>query len=150
MRTDAQGEMAPRASILVVDDEPMLLRGYTRLLRAAGYEVDTAGDGREANELVGRKDFDVIVSDIAMPGMTGVELLRAIREHDADVPVVLVTGSPTLETAVPALEFGALLDPRSILWSTVGLFAGAIALALALLAGALWLVSRKGRRAARA
>jgi EAL domain-containing protein (putative c-di-GMP-specific phosphodiesterase class I) len=91
----------------LVDDEPSLRRGVARLLGAAGYEVSSAANGREAMELIERTTFDVIVSDIRMPGMDGLSLLRAVRARDLDVPVVFLTGSPSLETAMQAVEHGA-------------------------------------------
>src|SRR3954467_360009 len=80
---------ASRGLVLLVDDEPSIARGYARILTAAGFTVDTAVDGGEAAELARGKSFDVIVSDIAMPGMDGLALLHTVREHDLDVPVVL-------------------------------------------------------------
>ena len=96
-----------RGKVLVVDDEPTLLRGLSRLLGARGYEVATAADGHDAVEMLASDDFDVVLSDIAMPGMDGLRLLRAARERDLDIPVILVTGAPAIETAVEALEYGA-------------------------------------------
>ena len=94
--------------VLLVDDEPTIVRGFARILTAAGFSVQVAHDGREAAELARQKSFDVIVSDIAMPEMNGLELLRAVREHDLDVPVILMTGGPAIESAVQAMEYGAL------------------------------------------
>jgi EAL domain-containing protein (putative c-di-GMP-specific phosphodiesterase class I) len=96
-----------RGRILVADDEPMLLRGLDRVLTRCGYEVVTASDGDQAAELLNQLEFDAIVSDISMPGMNGIQLLRRARERDLDVPVLLVTGAPAVETAVEALEYGA-------------------------------------------
>jgi EAL domain-containing protein (putative c-di-GMP-specific phosphodiesterase class I) len=93
--------------VLLVDDEPSLLRGFSRLLTAAGQVVVTASDGAEAIKVLESSTFDVVVSDIRMPGMDGLTLLRSIRSRDLDVPVIFMTGSPTLETAVEALEHGA-------------------------------------------
>jgi EAL domain-containing protein (putative c-di-GMP-specific phosphodiesterase class I) len=98
---------ASRGRILIADDEPMLLRGLQRVLTRAGYEVVTANDGHEAARLLAQMEFDAIVSDISMPGMNGIQLLRAARDRDLDVPVLLVTGAPAVETAVEALEYGA-------------------------------------------
>jgi EAL domain-containing protein (putative c-di-GMP-specific phosphodiesterase class I) len=94
--------------LLLVDDEAELLRSYSRALRQAGFDVETAADGETAVEVFRRGDFAAVVSDITMPGMSGVQLLRAIREHDLDVPVILVTGAPSVESAIQALDYGAL------------------------------------------
>src|SRR6478609_6042476 len=93
--------------MLVVDDDPEILRAVSRTLRAAGHEVDLAAQGTEAIERIGTHPYDVVLSDIAMPGMDGVKLLQAIRSKDLHVPVILVTGEPTVDSAVQALELGA-------------------------------------------
>jgi CheY-like chemotaxis protein len=100
--------------VLLVDDELPVLRAYRRVLEAAGFEVDVASNGLEALERVATQHFDVIASDIAMPMMSGTDLLRAVRERDLDVPVVLMTANPDVETAMAAVEHGAhryLLKP---------------------------------------
>jgi len=100
--------------ILVVDDEPVTARAYARLLTAEGYDVTVAHAGKEAARLAASRNFDVVVSDLAMPDMDGLGLLRAIRGNDLDVPMIFLTGSPALETAVRAIEYGAfryLLKP---------------------------------------
>lgn len=99
---------APLGSVLVVDDEADLIAAYVRTLTAAGFAVDKASNGRSAIELVASTRFDAIVSDISMPELDGIGLLRAVRETDLDVPVVLVTGGASLETALQAVEYGAL------------------------------------------
>jgi len=96
-----------KASVLVVDDDPDVLRGVCRFLRSQGYSVTSTNNGAEAARFVHGRSFDVIVSDIKMPGMDGIQLLREVREHDLHVPVVLVTGEPAVSTAVQALEYGA-------------------------------------------
>jgi len=101
------GETGSAAEVLVVDDEPVTARGYARALAAAGYKVTVAHDGREAAEIAGKRRFDAIVSDIAMPDMDGLALLRAIRERDLDIPMIFMTGSPALESALQAIEYGA-------------------------------------------
>ncbi|HEV8325789.1 MAG TPA: EAL domain-containing protein [Myxococcota bacterium] len=108
---DAKGA---HGRVLIAEDEPGLLRAYARALTSIGYTVDQASNGQEASDLIGVHDYDVILSDISMPGMTGLELLRAVRARDLDVPVVLMTGGPALETALQAVEYGAtryLLKP---------------------------------------
>jgi EAL domain-containing protein (putative c-di-GMP-specific phosphodiesterase class I)/CheY-like chemotaxis protein len=101
------GTEGSRGDILVVDDEPTLLRGISRLLTDRGYNVVCERDGEAALHTFRSREFDVIVTDIAMPQMDGIQLLRQLREHDADVPVVLITGEPAVSTAVKALEYGA-------------------------------------------
>jgi len=113
---------APR--VLLVDDEPGVLRAYERALAHDGVTVETASNGKDAIERVTAASFDVIVSDIMMPGMTGIEFLKAVRAHDLDVPVILITGAPSLESAIRAIEYGAfryLTKPVAAqeLWETV-------------------------------
>ena len=113
-RKDTLTFEAPHASgagqrhVLVVDDDEALARAMKRVLEGAGYAVTTAHDGNAAIATVQREPFDVIVSDIHMPGMTGVDLLRVVRAYDLDVPVILVTGEPTVETAMDAVSLGAM------------------------------------------
>ncbi|GAC1536158.1 MAG: hypothetical protein NVS2B9_01780 [Myxococcales bacterium] len=102
------GAGSDRGSVLLVDDEPLLLRAYKRLLEARGFEVHTAQDGEAAARMLAVMRFGAVLSDISMPGMDGLALLREVRKRDLDVPVVLMTGSPALETAMDALDNGAL------------------------------------------
>lgn len=102
--------------ILVADDDAAVARGIGRVLTAAGYDVTIVVDGAAAVEALTHDSFSVILSDIHMPGMSGVELLSVVRAYDLDVPVVLMTGDPKVETAMKAVELGALnylLKPMS-------------------------------------
>jgi EAL domain-containing protein (putative c-di-GMP-specific phosphodiesterase class I) len=94
-------------SALIVDDEEALLRAHARLLSTAGYQVETAADGLAAERALAKAPFDVILSDIDMPGMNGMTLLERVRQSDLDVPVVFITGNPSVETAIKAMEHGA-------------------------------------------
>jgi EAL domain-containing protein (putative c-di-GMP-specific phosphodiesterase class I) len=108
------GDRTP--SILVVDDEPAVARATERILSRRGYQVTVASGGRDAIAKTEAVPFDVIVSDLAMPDMDGQSLLRAIRAKDLDVPFVFLTGSPDLDSAMAALEYGAfryLIKPVS-------------------------------------
>ncbi len=98
----------PRARVLVVDDDPSLLSAYSRILRRAGLAVEMAPDGRVACEMVSQRPIDVVLSDISMPGKGGLDVLQMVRSADPDIPVILMTGGPELETALRALELGAL------------------------------------------
>jgi EAL domain-containing protein (putative c-di-GMP-specific phosphodiesterase class I) len=110
--------------LLLVDDDEALVRVYSSTLARHGVTVETARNGREGVERVKSGKFDVILSDISMPEMTGIEFLKAVREHDLDIPVILMTGEPALESAVRAVEYGAfryLAKPVAgqQLWETV-------------------------------
>ena len=94
--------------VLLVDDDEVVQRAYARALGRAGYEVAAAADSGSAERQIQEHAFDVIVSDIGLPGLDGLQLLRIIRQRDLDVPVLLMTGAPDLATAVAAVEFGAL------------------------------------------
>lgn len=96
-----------RARLLLVDDDPEVRRSLARQLRQQGYYVDVAASGHEAVDYVDQTSYDVVVSDVRMPSMDGIELLQVVRQHDLRVPVVLLTGAPALDIAMQALEFGA-------------------------------------------
>jgi len=94
--------------VLVVDDDPKILQIFSRALESVGHTVTSAPSGEAAVEQIKMRRFDVVLSDIAMPGMGGLELLRQVRDHDADIPLILITGSPLVESAMKAVEYGAL------------------------------------------
>lgn len=94
-------------SLLIVDDDEAVLKMTTRLLQRRGYRVVACSSGEEALSWLARETFDCMLSDIQMPGIDGVRLLRAVRDLDLDLPVVLVTGNPNVETAASAVEYGA-------------------------------------------
>jgi len=94
--------------VLVVDDDPDVLIFVRQVLTHSGFEVHTAGDGRLAVDRVAAGSFDAVVSDIRMPGMDGLELLRTVRRHRPDMPVILMTATPDVGSAIEACEFGAL------------------------------------------
>ena len=93
--------------VLLVDDDLDICRDYARALRRSGLHVVTATSAPEALSLLALGPVDVIVSDIGMPSMSGMDLLRLVRERDLDLPVVLMTGSPSLDTAIQAVDYGA-------------------------------------------
>lgn len=97
-----------REPVLIVDDDPDVAQSLKRVLERHGIRVVLAPDGQAAVDLLEKARFDVILSDIQMPRMTGVDLLTRIRARDLDVPVLLMTGEPKLETAIEAVSLGAL------------------------------------------
>lgn len=100
------GRRAPR--ILIVDDEQTLLESLSRACRAGGYDADTARDGAEAWERLTRGCYDVVVTDIRMPGIDGPELMGRMRDAGLGARVVVITGYATLEVAVDCLRQGAV------------------------------------------
>ncbi|MEO8904477.1 MAG: EAL domain-containing protein [Polyangiaceae bacterium] len=104
-------------AILLVDDDDQVLAFLQRVLGVAGAKLSIASSGAEALALLAKQPFDAIVSDIQMPGMNGLKLLHAVREHDLDLPVILMTGNPDLKSAAAAVEYGAfqyLIKPVAI------------------------------------
>jgi EAL domain-containing protein (putative c-di-GMP-specific phosphodiesterase class I) len=94
--------------VLIVEDDDSVASLYGRVLVSPNYRLYRAVNGEEALSLFAEAPFDAIVSDLVMPGMSGVDLLKSVRERDHDVPFVIVTGRPAVESAITAVECGAL------------------------------------------
>jgi putative two-component system response regulator len=93
--------------ILVIDDEEVIRILVAEILSSAGHEVESAESAERALALLDHADFDLVVSDVVMPGLSGLELLEAVRARRASLPVVLVTGAGTYDTLSRALMHGA-------------------------------------------
>jgi two-component system, NtrC family, response regulator PilR len=93
--------------ILVVDDEESIREFFEIMLKREGYEVFTAGNGREGLEAMKKHTVDLIISDIQMPEMSGMEFLGKVKEADAEMPVIMITAFGSTETAVDAMKLGA-------------------------------------------
>ena len=94
--------------ILLIDDDPGVRDSMERTLRAAGYAVHSAANGDEGFELARRGAYDVILSDIRMPGISGIEILRKLRDSRVDSAFIVMTGFGTIDTAVEAMKLGAV------------------------------------------
>ncbi len=99
------GHAGRRAAILVVDDEPLVLDVIARALEGT-FDVTACERGKQAVAEIEKGAFSAVICDINMPNMSGIELLRAVRDLDPDLPVLLVTGQPTWEGAAQAIEYG--------------------------------------------
>jgi DNA-binding response OmpR family regulator len=97
-----------RASVLAVDDESVVLDSFRKILVLEGFNIDTVETGPEALGLVQRKDYDLVFTDLKMPGMDGVEVVKAVRHLRPDVDVAVVTGYGTIESAVETMQYGAV------------------------------------------
>ena len=96
-----------KRNLLVVDDDPDVLSMLERLLKKLEYNPLVAKNGEEAVKIIDRNKVDVVVSDLVMPEMDGMELLKRVKSRKGDVPFVMITGHPTIETAVEAIKKGA-------------------------------------------
>jgi EAL domain-containing protein (putative c-di-GMP-specific phosphodiesterase class I)/ActR/RegA family two-component response regulator len=101
-------DVEEKGRILLADDDAAVARSLSRILIKEGYHVDTASNGTVAAEILKGARYDSVISDITMPGMSGLDLLRTVREHDLDLSVLLITGQPDTKTAIRAIEHGAL------------------------------------------
>src|SRR4051812_10242129 len=99
--------MQPRGRILVVDDETNARSALAELLREEGYAVETAADGFKALPKVDDFDPDVLVTDLKMPGLDGLGLMRKAHEQDPDRAVIVTTAFGAVESAVEAMRLGA-------------------------------------------
>ena len=93
--------------ILVVDDEQSMTQFLGIVLRKDGFQVTTVNSGRDALDKIRSEPFDVVISDIKMPGMDGIQLLQGIKKHDANIPVVLMTAYASQQSAIDAVNLGA-------------------------------------------
>ena len=100
--------MATTDKVLLVDDEVEFAETLAERLRARGLQVEVATSGEEGIEKAKRTTFQAVVLDYAMPGMDGIETLKALREHVPDIQVMLLTGQATIKAAVEANRLGAV------------------------------------------
>ena len=96
-----------RGRILALDDDTIILDAFRRILVLEGYSVDTVENGPEALFLIERNDYDCVFTDLNMPGMDGVEVVKAVKHLRPDIDVALFTGYASLATAVAAMQAGA-------------------------------------------
>lgn len=94
--------------ILVVDDEEGLREGLSRLLEDEGYRVLCASTGEQAFEIVRQTHVDLVLTDMKMPGMNGIELLKKVRAIRQEIGVIILTGFGEIESYIEAMNFGAM------------------------------------------
>ena len=95
------------ADILIIDDEKAIRKALTEILSAEGYKTEEAGDGEEGLKKFKERSYDVVLCDIKMPKLDGIEFLQKATESNADVPVIMISGHGNIETAVDAVKKGA-------------------------------------------
>ena len=97
-----------QGTVLLIEDDAALARSLIRVMNAEGYQVVHANSGSAAVEKVMSRSFDAVISDVNLPGASGVDVLNVVRAYDPDVPLVLMTGCPTVDTAIEACSLGVL------------------------------------------
>ncbi|MDD2737190.1 MAG: sigma-54 dependent transcriptional regulator [Desulfuromonadaceae bacterium] len=93
--------------LLIVDDETVIRDGLKRILESESFIVETCSSGYSAIETMQKRDFDLIITDLKMPGMSGLEVLKTVRTLQPHIPVILITGFASVDTAVEAMKNGA-------------------------------------------
>ena len=96
-----------KKNVLIVDDDPDVLAMLEGLLKKLEYNPYVAANGEEAVRVIDNNKIDVVVSDLVMPEMNGMELLKRVKSRKGDIPFVMITGHPSIETAVEAIKKGA-------------------------------------------
>jgi CheY-like chemotaxis protein/glycine cleavage system H lipoate-binding protein len=99
--------MIYKANILVVDDDKTLCEGVEMVLKDEGYMVDTVFSGDEALRILEKNKYAVVIVDLMMPGMNGIDLLREIKKKRPDTTVIMITGFPSIKTAVESIKLSA-------------------------------------------
>lgn len=95
------------SNILIIDDEKAIRKTLSEILSYEGYKIEEAGDGEEGLKKLKEKEFDVVLCDIKMPKIDGIEFLEKSREINSDTPIIMISGHGTIETAVEAVKKGA-------------------------------------------
>jgi len=99
--------MSKQAKILIIDDEDIVLKSCLRILRDEDYRIDTVYSGEDGLTKIDQEKYDLVITDLMMPGMSGMDVLRTVKQKKLDLTVVIFTGFATAETAREALKMGA-------------------------------------------
>ncbi len=94
--------------LLVIDDEPAIREGVRRILESASFEVETFASGHAALERIRHEPFDLVITDLKMPGISGMDVLKAIKEIQPDLPVIFITGYSSVDSPVEEMKLGAV------------------------------------------
>ncbi len=99
--------MTDKKRILIVDDELNVCKSERQVLLCQEYEIEMALSGEEALQKEEEKNYDLIIADLMMPGLSGLDLLKSLKAKNAQAKVIMVTGYPTLKTTIQAMQIGA-------------------------------------------
>ena len=95
------------ANVLLVDDEEHFLDALSFRLEARGLKVNTAANGEEALEKIDRQKYDLVIIDMAMPGLNGIETMKRIKAIQSDAKIIILTGQPSFKNGIEAMKLGA-------------------------------------------
>lgn len=98
--------MSDNVSILVVDDEQIVIKSCERVLKSEGYTINTAANGQEAINILQKKDYDLVITDLKMPEVDGIDLIKWLKSSKPQTGIVVITGYPSQETIKDALDLG--------------------------------------------
>lgn len=94
--------------ILIVDDDPLIRKSLLEVLKISGYDVDTIASGKEALDFLKKKNYALVIADLRMPGMDGIELTKEIKKHFPQTEIIIITAYGSVETAIEAMKRGAI------------------------------------------
>ncbi len=94
--------------LLVIDDEPAIREGVRRILESESFKVETFANGHSALERIRQESFDLVITDLKMPGISGMDVLKSIKEIQPDLPVIFITGYSSVDSAVEVMKLGAV------------------------------------------
>ena len=100
--------MNAEKKLLVIDDEPAIREGVRRILESDSFQVETFASGYAALERIKQQTFDLVITDLKMPGISGMEVMEAIKEIQPDLPVIFITGYSSVDSAVEVMKLGAV------------------------------------------
>ena len=107
MQKNKENKSIDGVNILVVDDEKVMRSFISDALTDAGYKVEVASNGEEALSKIKHSPFEILLTDLMMPGMDGIEVIQKVKEVNSNVCAIVITGYPSIETAVEAMRKGA-------------------------------------------
>src|SRR6056297_3558479 len=99
--------MKDQPRILVIDDEPHNTEALNLLLEKEGYKIESAASGEEALDILEKRPFEIVLTDLFLPGVSGIDILKKVKEDAPQTNVIVVTGQASAETAVEAMKEGA-------------------------------------------
>ena len=105
-----------KSRLLILDDEPRMVDIIAMVLRREGHEVTACTDAEEALAMLGEEPFDLMITDLRMPGSDGLEVLKRARAAHPELPVILMTAHASVATAIEAMKEGAVYIVRIVIW----------------------------------